>query len=93
MECFSGHVKCHMLQNAMHSVDERRSVRNQADQHKAQTGISLTYKQYVSLLLSAAVSYHASYRMVMVAPTWMQLMTLIVLLMLLMLISMLVDLV
>jgi hypothetical protein len=61
-EHFSGHLKCTMLQNAIHSVDELRSVRNQADQHKTKTGILLRYKQYVSLLLSAAVSYDATFK-------------------------------
>jgi hypothetical protein len=51
-----------MLQNAVHSVDELGSIQNQADQHNTQTGISLTYKQYVSLLLSAAVSYDATFK-------------------------------
>ncbi len=51
---FSNGHKWVMLQNAVHAVMELRSVKNQADQHKAQTGMDLTYEQYCNLLLSAA---------------------------------------
>jgi hypothetical protein len=51
-----------MLQNAVHSIDELGAVRNQADQHKTQTGISLIYKQHVSLLLSAPISYNTTFK-------------------------------
>jgi hypothetical protein len=53
-EYFLNGQKRHMLQNAVHPVQELRAVKTQADQHKTQTGKELTYDQYVNLLLSAA---------------------------------------
>ena len=43
-----------MLENAVHPIESLRIVKTQASQHKAHTGIDLTYPQYTSLLLSAA---------------------------------------
>jgi hypothetical protein len=57
-EYFSNGQKRHMLQNAVHPVQELRAVKTQADQHKTQTGKELTYDQYVNLLLSAASAYY-----------------------------------
>jgi hypothetical protein len=51
--------KRHMLQNAVHPVQELPAVKTQADQHKTQTGKELTYDQYVNLLLSATSAYNA----------------------------------
>ena len=43
-----------MLENAVHPIEPLRMVKIQAAQHKAHTGVDLTYPQYTSLLLSAA---------------------------------------
>ena len=43
-----------MLENAVHSIPALRSVKVQAEQQKAYTGIDLSYSQYSALLLSAA---------------------------------------
>jgi hypothetical protein len=57
-EKFFNDQKRHMLQNAMHTVQELRAVKTQADQHKTQAGKELTYyDQYVNLLLSVASAY------------------------------------
>jgi hypothetical protein len=60
-EYFSNGQKRHMLQNAVHPVQELRAVKTQAYQHKTQTGKELTYGQYVNLLLSAASAYDAQF--------------------------------
>jgi hypothetical protein len=60
-EYFSNGQKRHMLQNAVHPVQELRAVKTQADQHKPQTEKELTYDQYVNLLLSAASAYDAQF--------------------------------
>jgi hypothetical protein len=60
-EYFSNGQKRHMLQNAVHPVQELRAVKTQADQHKTQTEKELTYDQYVTLLLSAASAYDAQF--------------------------------
>jgi hypothetical protein len=60
-EYFSNGQKRHMLQNAVHPVQELRAVKTQADQHKTQTEKELTYDQYVNLLLSAASAYDAQF--------------------------------
>ena len=43
-----------MLENAVHSINELRIIKTQAEQHKTHSGASLTYSQYTALLLSAA---------------------------------------
>ena len=50
-----------MLQNAIHPLEELRAVKTQADQHKTQSGMDLTYKQYVHLLVSAASNYDTQF--------------------------------
>jgi hypothetical protein len=60
-EYFSNGQKRHMLQTAVHPVQELRVVKTQADQHKTQAGKELTYDQYVNLLLSAASAYDARF--------------------------------
>ena len=37
------------------------AIKDQADQHKTHSGITLTYEQYCNLLLSAASNYDASF--------------------------------
>ena len=50
-----------MLENAAGQYQELRAVKSQAAQHKTQNGgIDLTYKQYCTLLLSAAQEYDGS---------------------------------
>jgi hypothetical protein len=61
-EYFLNGQKRHMLQNAVHPVQELCAVKTrQADQHKTQAGKELTYDQYVNLLLSAASAYDAQF--------------------------------
>jgi hypothetical protein len=43
-----------MLENAVHSIADLRQVQIQAAHDKVRSGTAITYKQYVSLLLSAA---------------------------------------
>ena len=54
---FNQGMKKTMLQNAVSSVEELRSVKNQADQHRLHSGTELTYEEYSELLKSAAQSY------------------------------------
>ena len=58
---FAPSFKCTMLQNMVHPVAELRQVKDQADQHKTQTGKDLTYDQYCNLLISAAMNYDAQF--------------------------------
>jgi hypothetical protein len=46
-----------MLENAVHSITDLRQVQIQAAQDKVRSGTALTYDQYISLLLSAAMIY------------------------------------
>ena len=46
-----------MLQNAVHGINELRTVKVQADQFKATSGKTVKYDAYVVLLLSAASNY------------------------------------
>ena len=48
-----------MLENAIHPVTELRQVKNTADLAKTKNGKSLTYDEYINLLLSAAAAYDA----------------------------------
>ena len=43
-----------MLENAVHPIPALRIIKTQAEQHKAHTGLDLSYSQYSALLLSAA---------------------------------------
>ena len=54
---FSDGQKRIMLENAVHHVSELRQVKNNADLEKTKTGVVLSYDQYLSLLLSAAVAF------------------------------------
>jgi hypothetical protein len=56
-EHFTDVLKRVMLQNAVHPIEELRAVKVQVDQHKMQSGVELTYEQYVKLLTSAASNY------------------------------------
>ena len=60
-EQFSDALKRVMLQNAVHPLEELRAVKTQADQHKTQSGVDLTYEQYVHLLVSAATNYDTQF--------------------------------
>ena len=46
-----------MLENAVHPLPDLWAVKAQADQHKVQTGKTLTFNQYSELLQSAANTY------------------------------------
>ena len=50
-----------MLENAVHPLQELRAVKLQAEQHKTQTGKSLSLLEYSQLLQSAAVTYDAQF--------------------------------
>jgi hypothetical protein len=50
-----------MLQNAVHPLEELRAIKTQADQHKTQSGVDLTYEQYIHLLVSAAMNYDSQF--------------------------------
>ena len=52
-----------MLQNAVHNIDELNAVEQQADQHKTQSRVDLTYLQYCNLLLSAVTKYDLQFNM------------------------------
>jgi hypothetical protein len=54
---FTDTLKRVMLQNTVHPIEELQTVKIQADQHKMQSGVELTYEQYVRLLTSAASNY------------------------------------
>ena len=48
-----------MLQNAVRQIDDLWKVRTNTDHEEAKGGTVITYKQYVTLLLSAATTYDA----------------------------------
>jgi hypothetical protein len=50
-----------MLENAVTKISELRSVKAQADQHRTQTGKTLTYHQYCLPVLSAAQQYDGQF--------------------------------
>src|SRR5688572_30179948 len=58
---FSDGQKRTMLENAVHPQMELQAVKTQANQHKTQSGVDLTYKQYSNLLLSAASQFDAQF--------------------------------
>ena len=60
-EQFSDALKHVMLQNAVHLLEELHAIKTQADQHKTQSGMDLTYEQYVHLLITAASSYDTQF--------------------------------
>jgi hypothetical protein len=61
-EHFSGRMKRIMLENAVQPLEELRAIKIQADQHKTQSGVDLTYDQYVNLLTSAASNYDTQFQ-------------------------------
>ena len=58
---FSDDLKRTMLENAVNPIEELRVVKAQANQHKTQSGVDLTYEQYVNLLVSAASNYDTQF--------------------------------
>jgi hypothetical protein len=46
-----------MVQNAVNGIDELRQVKNTADHMATTSGATLTYDEYVTLILSAASTY------------------------------------
>jgi len=56
-EHFSSGQKCIMLENAVHPVTALWAIKDQADQHKTHSGITLTYEQYCNLLFIRACDY------------------------------------
>ena len=54
---FSDGQKRIMLENAVHPIAELHQVKNNADLQKTNSGRTLTYDEYLSLLLSAAAAY------------------------------------
>jgi hypothetical protein len=59
---FSDGQKRTMLENAVAPVEELRQVKINAELHKTKTGESLSYEEYVSLLLSAASTYDDQFK-------------------------------
>ena len=59
---FSEGQKRTMLQNAVHSINELRQVKNNADLLSTQGGVPLTYDEYTNLLMAAASAYDAQYQ-------------------------------
>ena len=58
---FSDGQKRTMLEGAIHPQTELHAVKTQANQHKTQSGVDLTYKQYSNLLLSAVSQFDAQF--------------------------------
>ena len=59
---FSDGQKRIMLQNAVNGIDELRQVKNTADHMGATTGSTLSYDEYITLLLSAASAYDDQFK-------------------------------
>jgi hypothetical protein len=59
---FSDGQKRIMLQNAVNGIDELCQVKNTADHMGATSGTTLTYDEYVALLLSAASAYNEQFK-------------------------------
>jgi hypothetical protein len=59
---FSDGQKRIMLQNSVNGIDELRQVKNTADHMGATTGSTLSYDEYITLLLSAASAYDDQYK-------------------------------
>jgi hypothetical protein len=51
-----------MLQNAVNGIDELRQVKNTSDHMTTTSGATLTYDEYVTLLLSAASAYDDQFK-------------------------------
>jgi hypothetical protein len=60
---FSAGQKRIMLQNAVNGIDELRQVKNTADHMGATTGKTLSYDEYITLLLSAASAYDDQFKL------------------------------
>ena len=58
---FSDAIKLHMLQNAVHPIQELRQVKTSAAQLQTQTGKAITYTNYIGLLYSAAAQYDSQF--------------------------------
>jgi len=58
---FNPGQKMHMLQNAVHPLQELQQVKNQAHQLQAFHGKPMSYESYCNLLLSAVSNYDAQY--------------------------------
>jgi hypothetical protein len=58
---FSDGQKRVMLENAVAPIAELRQVKNNADLEKTKSGKSLTYEEYLSLLLSASAAYDSQF--------------------------------
>ena len=54
-------VKCVLLETAVHPLAELHQVKADSDQHYTCTGRPLTFAQYESLLVSAAITYDEQY--------------------------------
>ena len=59
---FSDGQKRIILQNAVNGIDELRQVKNTADHMGTTTGKSLSYDEYITLLLSAASAYDDQFK-------------------------------
>jgi hypothetical protein len=61
MEHFASKLRCTILQNAVHLIDELCFVKGQADWHKTQSDTMLNYEQCFCVLLSTATSYNTQF--------------------------------
>ena len=54
-------IKRTMLENVVSSIQDLRAVKDQANQLQVRLGTSITYDEYCSLLLSAALAYDSQF--------------------------------
>ena len=50
-----------MLENAVHPIQDLQAVKDQANQLQVRLGTAITYDEYCSLLLSAALTYDSQF--------------------------------
>ena len=60
-DCFSDTIKRTMLENAVSSIQDLRAVKDQANQLQVRLGTQISYDEYCSLLLSAALTYDSQF--------------------------------
>ena len=60
-DCFSNTIKRTMLENAVAAIQDLRTVKDQASQLQVCLGTPISYDEYCSLLLSAAMTYDSQF--------------------------------
>ena len=58
----TGNVKRTLLESSVHPLNELCHVKAESDQHYTRTGTALTFEQYESLLISAAITYDEKFK-------------------------------